>query len=307
MIKTRKSGRGFTLIELLVVITIIGILVGLLIPGVMSALEAARRIQCANNLHQIALACQAYETGNKIYPLNWGLSASCGSYDSTNLVTSSIGQPANLSTTLATSTTGNSWMTMILPNLDGLPLYQSVAFGYGMGASGTNTITGLSYSNSTAATTIVPTFVCPSDNCHGQAFNDSAGVVSNPPYDPVARRQPYWATTNYKACSGMNWSWSSIPASPSTVSRTPLVSAMGRNAGDYDGMEHGNGFICRDATLVSAGTGAAQPTPPCGSMDIRDGASNTFAIGETIPQFCPWSLWYWFDGVTATCGAALEL
>ncbi len=91
MIKTRKSRRGFTLIELLVVITIIGILVGLLIPGVMSALEAARRIQCANNLHQIALACQAYEAGNKIYPLNWGVSASCGSYDSTNLVTSSIG------------------------------------------------------------------------------------------------------------------------------------------------------------------------------------------------------------------------
>ena len=72
MIKTRKSGRGFTLIELLVVITIIGILVGLLIPGVMSALEAARRIQCANNLHQIALACQAYETGNKNLPLELG-------------------------------------------------------------------------------------------------------------------------------------------------------------------------------------------------------------------------------------------
>jgi prepilin-type N-terminal cleavage/methylation domain-containing protein/prepilin-type processing-associated H-X9-DG protein len=64
----RKSPGGFTLVELLVVVTIIGILIALLLPAVQAAREAARRVQCTNNLKQWGLAMANYESANGYFP-----------------------------------------------------------------------------------------------------------------------------------------------------------------------------------------------------------------------------------------------
>lgn len=119
------SQRGFTLVELLVVIAIIGILVGLLLPAVQAAREAARRMQCSNNLKQIGLAMHNYASSHNKFPPGWLF------FDPRM---SGRGDRAN-------RLPGWAWSTMILPYVEQGNIYNQIIFdGRGLAQAPNNTI-----------------------------------------------------------------------------------------------------------------------------------------------------------------------
>ena len=112
-----KSHRGFTLVELLVVIAIIGILVGLLLPAVQAAREAARRMQCMNNLKQFGLALHNYESTYKCFPAG-----------TLAFLNNGTPVPQGGSEPGRTAVTGGwGWGTFILPFMEQAPLYEQLA------------------------------------------------------------------------------------------------------------------------------------------------------------------------------------
>ncbi len=123
--------RGFTLIELLVVIAIIATLVGLLLPAVQKVREAAARMQCSNNLHQLGLALHEYHGVNKRFPPGY----------TSNFANGSDTGP------------GWAWGAYTLPYLEQLNLYNQIHFDQAVESP----------LNAAVRVQPVSVFVCPSD------------------------------------------------------------------------------------------------------------------------------------------------
>jgi prepilin-type N-terminal cleavage/methylation domain-containing protein/prepilin-type processing-associated H-X9-DG protein len=301
MVGSSTSRRGFTIVELLVVISIIGVLIGLLIPAVQAAREAGRRTQCVNNLKQLGLGMHKYVSSFNYLPYCWGTSGHTSGAD---------------------KVLGYSWISMILPHIEEDPTYNQIKFGqYQNNHDPANPQYLLNYNvspydNLGAAKHPIYALICPTDSFYSGVSDKNLML----PNENVS-------ITNYKACAGSNWMKYYDPnASDLKASKASDMPQKGRNNGNpllpnglpnpnvtdttngvincTDGLDHGNGIICRNNLDFTKNPNAS---PFLTTMsDIRDGTSHTFAIGEALPRYCQLNAWYWFDGTTATCGLPLN-
>ena len=247
MVRTFGNRRGFTLVELLVVIAIIGVLVALLLPAVQAAREAARRIQCGNNLKQYGLGIQTYHdlwnklpntnaVNSPVFAGNWGLNMP-------------------------------GWQPCILPQMEQQPLYDMINWnwaytldnnGDGRPDNGWGSLANTPTGVTELRMVQVPYATCPSDS----SFRD-----------------PNWAAASY---SGSLGSQATVSANGSCnifytdgIHKELMATPWGGNWNP----DHGNvwwnsglsGVFNRLGTIGSMNMGAA-----------RDGTSNTIAVGEVL-------------------------
>jgi len=136
--------RAFTLIELLVVIAIIAVLIALLLPAVQAAREAARRMQCTNNLKQIGIALHNYHAAVGAFPPGY----------------LSLMNPVTGVAPFDNGGPGWGWASFSLNQMEQLPVYNSINFVLGIEVP----------ANQTARLTVLGSFLCPSDAWRQDTF-----------------------------------------------------------------------------------------------------------------------------------------
>jgi prepilin-type N-terminal cleavage/methylation domain-containing protein len=165
-IERRAEARGFTLIELLVVIAIIAVLIALLLPAVQSAREAARRMQCTNNLKQLALAAANYADQQGTLP--------GGSYPAPDVFDGSTSENFGV-------------FARMLGQLEQMPIYNAINF----------SLQYIHADNVTVAGIAINTLQCPSDYGAYSPQPVDAGYWWSVP--PGTWMQQF---TSYAACVG---------------------------------------------------------------------------------------------------------
>jgi prepilin-type N-terminal cleavage/methylation domain-containing protein/prepilin-type processing-associated H-X9-DG protein len=176
---------GFTLIELLIVISIIGMLVGILLPAVQSTREAARRSQCANNMKQIGLALHNFEGAKKVFPPGYITAPNNPAMGPVDPDFNDAGP-------------GWGWLALLMPYMEETSIYHMLKMN----------LECWDPANAAAVANTVPSFLCPSDS-PGQNTNPGPTVTITDTND-----QPMgvvYGRSNYVSSVGSTTLWCSWP------------------------------------------------------------------------------------------------
>jgi prepilin-type N-terminal cleavage/methylation domain-containing protein/prepilin-type processing-associated H-X9-DG protein len=236
---------GFTLVELLVVIAIIGTLVGLLLPAMQSARESARRAGCANNLKQLATACQSHVTSMTHYPTGgWDASA-----DSTALISPDRGadwrQPGG-------------WAFTLLPYMDETNIYN----------------------DSNRDSRAVQLFACPTRR--SSSIGPGSAVMTDYAGNRGAWADPNPSTTDTNRDTTFGLVVGSLPTTyPSSESDfQSLQTSMTTASGTLNTVQLT--FVSGTSRATGGIIFVGSSLPP---TRIRDGATNTYLFAEKyVPQ-----------------------
>ena len=253
----KHSSRGFTLIELLVVIAIIGVLVGLLLPAVQQAREAARRSSCQNNLKQLALGMASLADQNAYKSDNY--------FPAVTELNDGSGKSA-IRTKNAHGMSTWTWLTKLLPVVEQQPMYDTI------GAVDSNNfvspkpanwkISGLNPIRPTFR--VISAYVCPS-------WTD--GLLDKNGVDYMARiaeTRGAAGSTNYRASTGSVY-WNQAYGGNEPV--YPSGHARAGQTQDWFWKQQG-------ALRLGAWNGESLRAGETGMAEFTDGLSETILITE---------------------------
>jgi prepilin-type N-terminal cleavage/methylation domain-containing protein/prepilin-type processing-associated H-X9-DG protein len=292
----RRRRHGFTLIELLVVISIIGILVGLLLPAVNQAREAGRRAQCQNNMRNVTLALLNYgNRKNALPPAGTFFEDPKATNAQTSILTTSLGTAAGIPAT-ALNRAAHSWVFDILPELDQQDISNawSVPFTYWA----TGSLDPTQPPNIKLSSTSLGILRCPDDN----NFTPNEGNLSYVVNGGFTRFPAY-------PIPWLGFQFDGVPATAGPQAN-PLIwdlsgtftSTFAQGVGSRLGVMFLNSIYSQDYE-TAAGTGNVIPaslnnsSPAWGSSKmtlsgIVDGSSATLLLGEnTLVGYSTGSIW----------------
>lgn len=280
-----KIRRGFTLIELLVVIAIIAVLIALLLPAVQAAREAARRVQCVNNMKQIGLGLMNYESAVGSFP--WGE------------------VPHNYAGRLNVP----SALCLLLGQIEQQQLYNAYNFSSGTNAAGGWNYIPIDPINYTAQTAKVKVFICPSDvnridfsargtgtpgntnyqsNAGADAYSFLTGTTS--PGGPGTTNQFSGPFASYSICATIA---RITDGTSNTVAFGEVVTGQGAYAGGFDNLKPSSSFANSATNASGAAGGVASPHTDYNNCVKTGGITPTNVLAATAGDW-PIGAAYWW-------------